>query len=82
MACICLREAVADLEAVIVGVCNYHAAIAQPQHSQGMLQEGVCARAVPVAKAEQVLREQGIPADMCLHRTSCCHHAISGTIAL
>lgn len=59
------------LEAVIVGVRNNDAPIAQAQDSQRMLQEGIGARAVLVAKAEEVLGKEGVPTDACLHRPSC-----------
>ena len=44
-----------------------------------MLQQRICARAIPVAKTEQVLCEERVPANMCLRseqqRHSCIRNA-------
>ena len=67
MAHVHVEEGFLHLEAVVVGVCNNGASITQRQDSQGMLQEGICPRAILIAKAEQVLSKERVPANMCLH---------------
>ena len=63
--CSCRR--LSHLQSVIVGVCYNHTPITQPEHSQGMLQERVRARAILVTKAEQVLCKERVPTNVRLH---------------